>query len=468
MKHTSSLPSASHSSTRLRHTIIAAALITLASGVQAKGIFDKPDTDFNGRVMVMDAAHPGSTITVNGRGFKPGQQLQLLSNGQPITVDPVIRVDEKGGFKANVNVPKDAPLGLHPVVVQVSNPSAADIFEFKISPNVPLSGADKFSVKSEALNPGLYQSAYSAKSNAVYVTASVGRPPVKESSLMKVDPESLKITASVKPAVDPSSEPSQVFAVYGVGVDDEAGTIWTTNTRASTVAVYKQSDLSLLKQFDKGTADHARDVVIDTQRKRAYVSAVTDGSISVFDTEKLQPLDSIALKTRKRSREAASPMGLALDAKAGKLYAVSGTTNEVFVIDLDRQAVEKTIDLPGAKDASGVAVASDEQLLFVAAQDSDNLLIVDLKDGSVKHTVTVGAGPLNVVWEPVKKLAYVASRADGSVAVVSPDGKLVANLTAGNFANHLSTDGKGNVFVVNKGRGPDDKTADHITRYTVK
>lgn len=454
--------------TLFRHSAIALALVALGTSAQARGLFEKPDADFRGRVSVMEAVHPGSTVTVNGRNFKPGQEVQLLSNGQPITADRTIEVDDKGEFKARVTVPKNTATGMHPVVVQVAKPAAASVFNFKVSPVIPLSGADQFTVTSEKLNPGLYQVAYSPKNEALFVTAAVGRPPVKESSLMKVDAGSLKIGASITPAADPANDKGQLHAVYGVAVDDDAGHVWVTNTRGNTVAVYKQADLSLVKQFPNGVAAHARDVVIDEKRDRAYTSSPGHATVGIFDTEKLAHVADIELKAAKRTREIPSPMSLALDSANGKLYTVSATTNEAFVIDLDKQAVERVIDLPGALDASGVAVAADEQLLFVASQDSDNLLIIDLKDGSVKHNVPVGANALNVLWEPVKKLAWVASRASGTLAVVNAEGRLLANLEAGTFPNHITTDGKGNVFVVNKAKGKDDKTGDRVSRYTMK
>src|SRR5690606_16459776 len=133
-----------------------------------------------------------------------------------------------------------------------------------------------------------------------------------------------------------------------------------------------------------------------------------------------------------------------LDAANSKLYTVSLSSNEAAVIDLARQQVEQVYALPGAKSASGVAIAPEANVLFVASQGSDNVLLLDLKEGKVLHTVSVGAGPLNVAWDAQDKLAYAISRGAGSIAVIDLDGKLVANLEAGSLPNHLSTDGKGN------------------------
>ncbi|MGB6103940.1 MAG: ATP-binding protein [Pusillimonas sp.] len=451
----------------LKRTAALLAALTLSAGsVCANTVFDQPDTDFKGNVFSAGVVTPGGEAEVRGAGFKPGQEIQLLRSGQSIAGDKVLTADQEGKFSTTIAVPADAAVGRHPVVVQVAKPSAASIFEFKVSPEIKFSGADKFNVVSQHLQNGLYQSAYSAANNVLFVTSAVGRPPVKESALMKVNPDTLKIEASVTPDADKANDKGQVMAVYGVAADDETGTVWVTNTRSNSVAVYKQSDLSLVKQFENGIVPHARDVVIDSKKHRAYASAVGTTEIIVFDTQKLEKIGAIAIKSK--SREDASPMSLALDAENGKLYTVSMSTNEAVVIDLAKQEVEHVYPLPGAKSASGVAVAPEANVLFTASQGTDNVHLIDLKNGEVLHTVSVGAGPLNLVWDAKSKLAYAVSRGADSIAVIDLDGKLVANLEGGSYPNHVATDGKGTIFAINKARGKDDKTGDRISKITLK
>src|SRR5690606_32065837 len=137
-----------------------------------------------------------------------------------------------------------------------------------------------------------------------------------------------------------------------------------TNTRSNTVAVYKQSDLSLVKQFEPGIAPHARDVAIDSEHHRAYVSAFGESEIVVIDTQSLQQLDSIPVKSGMRGQEF-KPMSLALDSGNNRLYTVSLTSNEAAAINLATQQVEQVYALPGAKGAIGLAIAPEANVLFV-------------------------------------------------------------------------------------------------------
>jgi len=52
--------------------------------------------------------------------------------------------------------------------------------------------------------------------------------------------------------------------------------------------------------------------------------------------------------------------------------------------------------------------------------------------------------------------------------VVDGEGKIVANLPAGTFPNHVLADGRGDVLVINKSKGADDPEGDRISRIVPK
>ncbi len=413
-----------------RLTSLAAGLL-LAVTATAQPVFDQPaNATFKGEVVSRgENVVPGSTADVVGRGFVPGQKVSLLRGDSVLNAQPLV-VDADGNFKTQLSIPADAVPGTHPVVVRASQPAAATVLKLRVSPQLPLSGQAQFATQSNKLVPGLYQSAYSAASNAVFVTSAVGRPPVTQSQLLKLDPKSLKVAKAITPAQVPGSTNGAVYAVYGVGVDDTNGNVWVTNTRQNSIAVYRQKDLSLVHQFPVDAVPHARDVVVDGTKF--------------------------------------TPMSLVLDEKGGKLFTVSIGTPEAAVIDVASGKVEKVIDLGNSISASGVAFDAARNRLYVASQGTDNLLIVDVAAGKVLHDVPVGAGALNVAFDDASGLAYVSNRGAGTVTVVNGDGKVVANLDGGTLPNHVRADGKGNVFAVNKSRGAEDPKGDRITRITPK
>jgi len=443
----------------------AAFALSAAPVVLAQAAFDPPANNFQGRIFSAGAL-PGQKASLTGFGFVPGQTITVRYGER--TLANAVSVNADGGFTAEVAIPAQATPGLYPVVVQAVKPTAALVYDLKVSPEVPLSGQNRYALNSQALRAGLYQVAYGTKSNSLFVTTAVGRSPVKESKLLKLDPNSLKIVAERDMAQVPGRSDGHRFAVYGVAVDDAKGTVWATNTRDSTVAVYQQSDLSLVKQLEPNALGaRPRDVAVDADLGKAYVSTPSDPQVVVLDTATHTVQKTIAIQSGVRGGVFGSN-SLALDAQAHKLYTVSSATNEIAIINTRSDTVEKLIKVDGVKGAIGVAVDPKSQRVFVAAQGSDNVAVVDMVSGKTLTTVPVGAGTLNVAFDPVSQRAYVSNRGAGTVTVLDVDGRIVANLPGGSFTNHAGVDGKGAIYVVNKARGAKDPQGDRITRIVPK
>lgn len=448
----------------------ALALSLAAQPVLADSIFTPTSDVFQGRVSAAGAergqpVYPGSGAVISGEGLVPGQQITLMRGTSVLNADGPLTVDDEGKISFELTVDDAASTGLQPIVVIAENPAAATVVDLKVSPQIPVSNEDRFYIASEAVTAGLYQVALSAESNALFVTAAVGRPPVRESALIKIDPETLETIASTTPEAAPARPDGSdggVFAVYGVDVDDANGNVWVTNTRQNTIAVYSQEDLSLVKQFEPGDVNHARDVVVDETRGRAYASATGSDVIEVFDTATLDKLEPITVPSQLRGEEF-SVMSLALDEEGGTLVTVSLSTPEAAIIDLD-SGEARVIALTGAVSASGAAYDPQDGLIFVASQGTDNLLIVDAESGEVLHDVEVGAGALNVTFDPVGRNAYVSNRGAGTLTVVSTEGEIVANLDNGSLPNQARATADGTIYAVNKSMGENDPKGDRIWR----
>jgi len=391
----------------------------------------------------------GEDVKVTLSGLAAGAVLSRVAVGDASVAN--VTADTDGVATATIAVPADVAIGTAAVSATQTAPYAAT-FDAATTVDRAFFGADAFDIDVTSIRSGLYQTAYGAASDAVFLTASVGRPPILDSELVKVDPETLEVLARVTPAaVDASDASKGVYGVYGVGTDDENGTVWVTNTRQNTVAVYSQEDLSLITQFEAGIVSHSRDVIVDETRDRAYVSAARSTSIAVFDTTTYEQLESIELT----ESVGVSPMSLALDEEAGTLVTVSLDSPRAAIIDVSDPSDPKVrgIDLENAVTASGAGYDPATKRLFVASQGSNNLLIVDTVTGEVLHDVATGGGALNAVFNEVDGLVYVSNRTGGSVTVVTVDGELVANLNTGGNTNHASVAADGSVYVVNKGGG---------------
>ncbi|WP_338666188.1 hypothetical protein VQH23_26315 (plasmid) [Pararoseomonas sp. SCSIO 73927] len=450
--------------------LAASSLMLAAGGVLAQSPFTAVDTAAEAQVRFAAVEHgrpilPGSEVAVSGQGFRPGQKVTLLYGTTTLPVG-TLEADREGKVTARITVPADAVVGSHPIVVVAQGPYSVTLASLKISPNIPLSGEGAYETREARVARGLYQSTYSARNNALFVTSAVGRPPVRQSELLRLNPDTLEVVARITPQAAPARQgggEAGVLAVYGVGVDDANDTVWVTNTRQDTVAVYRQSDLSLVKQFAPGTVSHARDVLIDPELNKAFASAMLAPEVVVFDTRSLELAARIAITSGVRGATF-SAASLSLDAVAHRLYVVSQTTNEVAVVDTRTNAVVKVLPVPGARSAIGVSHDPRTGRIYVASQGSDNLVVLDGESGKVLADVPVGAGALNVAFDPERRHGYVSSRGAGTITVVDADGKILANLGPTPMANHVLVGPRGTVFSVDKSAGMQEGTNDTIMR----
>ncbi|HEY0214087.1 MAG TPA: YncE family protein [Paenirhodobacter sp.] len=459
--------------TRLRVPVALSLGLLLGSTAVAfaQSAFDAP-APFTGMVRFSgDKGAPiysGGAVSATGMGFAANQPITVLRGNEHLSPEG-LKADADGKFSFEFKLAADAVVGIHPIVVQTDAPDSADVVDLKISPKIPLSGADKFDITSKKVGRGLYQVAYSEKNKALFVASAVGRPPVAESKLYKLDPVTLDVVAEITPAAAPKigDRDPGVFAVYGVGLDDTNDTVWVTNTRQNTVAVYAQKDLALIKQFDLDAVPHPRDVVVDAANGKVYVSSAMNNQIFVFDAKTLAPLAPIELKSAQRGGKFSS-MSLALDPKGGKLYTVSMSTPEAARIDLVTGEAQ-TLKVPGSTSGSGVAFDPASGRLFIASQGSDDLIAIDTAKDEVVFDTPVGAGALNAAFDPKDGTVYVANRGADTITVVhSTSGEIIANIDAGSFPNQLISTADGTVYAVNKARGQDDAEGDMIWKIVPK
>ncbi len=406
------------------------------------------------------------TVTVYDNQGNDVQTLDALKNANHVMADGAGHVFgvSKGGNRDGES--KDLLQRFEAAPIDYDNLTAEDATdEVKQSPVVDVPGttdeSSKIIGKETAVSRGFYQTAFSKKNNAIYATTAVGRPPVKESKLIKLDADSLQVQKAVNAPADPSERGDRAgarFAVYGVDVDETNNTVWVTNTRQNSVAVYDADSLKLIKQFESGSAAHGRDVQVDEKAGKAYVTIGTDG-IAVFDTKTLKQLDTIKVEDNFYT------MSIAFDQASQTAYIPSMNSARYAVLDTATGKVAYK-DIPAkVETASGIAFDPKSKTLAIASQASadTSVVFVDAESGklikSVKLTAKdadgneVAAGSLNAAFDAKSGWFYVSNRTAGTVTVYDVKGNEVQTLDALKNANHVMSDGEGHIFGVSKG-GP--------------
>lgn len=313
------------------------------------------------------------------------------------------------------------------------------------TPSATALNTEAYQVTGTVVPNGNYQSVANAKGE-VFIGASVGRPPIKESTLVKGHYDAsgkFVIDKQITPAA--AADGKGVNGVYGVAVDDANGYVWVSNTRQNTVAVYKQSDLSLVKQYPANAVTHARSMrVIGDSVYVTEAARGKGGGIKVFNAKQLD-----AAPTTIDLPEGAVPMDFDVDSTTGRLFTVDLNLNKAYVIDTKHSNQVTSYDLPGANGASGVAYDPANNRLFVANQSSNNAVVLDLSSGKVIADIPTGSQALGAVYS--NGYVYVGNRAAGTVSVINASTlKIEAILPAGTNPNHLSVNPDGSVNVLDK------------------
>ncbi len=280
---------------------------------------------------------------------------------------------------------------------------------------------------------GLYQIVFSKQSNALYV-AGVGRRGTDEKAqVFKVDPKTLKVTASI----DVSAAPA-----YGLGLNDKTQTLYTSNTRSNSVSAIDLKTNKVVATIVHGKEQsHTREVVVDEGTNKVYVSNMSDIWVIDGATNKFSHLiEGIG----------EGVTGLSLDKKKQLLYTTNMNSGTVVVVDLKTRKVSKTYQ-SGGKTPINVFYDEKGKRVFVVNQGSGNLTVLD-EAGKLLQTITTGAGALSMNFNPSKNLIYVANRTAGTTSVI--DGKtykVLSNLTTGTFPQTIAIDpSTGIAYVTNK------------------
>ena len=86
-----------------------------------------------------------------------------------------------------------------------------------------------------------------------------------------------------------------------------------------------------------------------------------------------------------------------------------------------------------------IAVSDDGKRLYVVAQDTDELLIVDTESNSVIHKLKVGVHPHSVILNKKNTLAYVSNQWSDNISVIDLTlAKVIDTLKAGNGPSGLA------------------------------
>ena len=127
---------------------------------------------------------------------------------------------------------------------------------------------------------------------------------------------------------------------------------------------------------------------------RAYVTNENDGFVSLIDSTKHRPLQTIKLG----EAGVIKPMDVVISRDGATAYVSTGRGKKVFLIDTAKNEVTGSIDV-GTR-PWGIALSPDGKMLFAADGPSGSVAVVDLAAQKVVKSIKAGLGPWGVLALP--------------------------------------------------------------------
>lgn len=354
------------------------------------------------------------------------------------------------------------------IALGVAVPSA-----YAASLNAPASTAAQSAVQRSAVAQGLYELAYSAKQNALYVASSGGfGDDAGPAQVLKLDPTTLAVQATI-----PLERKG-----FGVVLDDANDRLYVGNTVDTSVTVVDTAQgkaIGIVQLMEKkvgkdGKASYThdlRELVVDGANSRLYVTGHSgEGSVLfVVDTQSLKLINTIP------GLGNAKAPGLALDAANKRVYT-SNLLGEVVVVGTDTGKVEQRYKVT-AEQPMNIALDPASARLFITDQGSEmirkyqgssiegfaskhpgkRVLVLDRDTGKELASIPAGAGTLGILLDAPRKRLYVTNREAGSITGYDSDTyQQIGTWSVPTHPNSLALDAKNNVLYVTIKNGDDE------------
>ena len=193
----------------------------------------------------------------------------------------------------------------------------------------------------------------------------------------------------------------------------------------STITVIDTSTLSVLRTLPAGRAPHI--LAMSPRRNLAVVTSEGDGTLDLFDLGSFERVGRVPVF--------GFPRVLAVTADGATAFLTVRWLNGVLAVDLQgkgprgRLALGEVGFAPEGKDAHGVALTPDGQVLLVTSQMTGQLTFADAATFAVVGQLEVGRNPNWVEVTPDGRFAVVSNTDDDTATVVDVAARSVRSTT---------------------------------------
>lgn len=339
----------------------------------------------------------------------------------------------------------------------------------------------------QTLAPALYELAYSARQNAVFVASAGGTEEnAKLTRVLRLDPKTLELQTEI---------PLQAQG-FGMTLDDENDRLYVSNALDASVtiintqtnsieAVVQLAEKTKMTGFEGETIErpphNLRELVLDKANHRLFAPGlwINNSALYVLNTQTLK-LEKVIPGL------GFSAAGVTLDQQAGKVY-VSNMQGQLFKVDAKRLEIEATFEVAGdqllnlAFDQERNRVLAVDQgaphvdgvrqtvakMTYEERGQGNQIIVINPETGATENHIATGAGPVALLLDAPRSRLYVTNRGAGTVTVFDASShQLLHTVELPVHPNSLSLDPtSGAVFATIKNpHGKSIKNAESVVR----
>lgn len=178
--------------------------------------------------------------------------------------------------------------------------------------------------------------------------------------------------------------------------------LFINQQQGSTVTVFDAQNFNEIKTIP--TLQSPAGIAISDQDNWFAISYPESGMISFFDTDRLIPLEHMAV--------GGNPFGLTVQQK--NLFYTDWHNNIVGVIDTATSRIIKKI--PVGKSPAGLSISPCKKMLWVANRESNSVSLIDTEQLTVIKTIPVGTAPFDIHSD--RQHTYVVNTQSNDLTII--------------------------------------------------
>ncbi len=210
---------------------------------------------------------------------------------------------------------------------------------------------------------------------------------------------------------------SSVGDVHGVLVVPELNRVYASATGSDEIVAIDEDRLTEFARVPGGR--YPDGMAYAPEAHKLYVSDETGETETVIDARSNQRIATIPLGGEVGNTQ--------YDSVSKHIFVNVQSRHQLVEIDPMTDQIVTKNDLPGAKGNHGLLIEPELRLAFIACEDNNKLLILDLRTRRLKNSFDVGDEPDVLAYDPGLRQLYVAAES-GIVSIFRVDSDHVFKL----------------------------------------